>query len=200
MTSESDGTIMSSQLLSQVRGALVAVTKLGRCYRADTGGVAAIEMAFVFPMMLVVYFGLVDCTNLLAANRRVTLTASTIGDLVTQAPGTISKADLQGFYKAALPIMDPFPAADVGINVFTYKNNGGTPQLKWQNGIGASCGAPSTSGLVDLMAEGNDVVLAMACVEFHPLTGSIIGSAPFHLSDALVLRPRQNLTLDCSNC
>jgi Flp pilus assembly protein TadG len=201
---ESDGNTMSSHMTLQARRALAAATnrtlKLARRFRIDARGVAAIEMAFVFPMMLLVYFGLVDVTNLLAANRRVTLAASTIGDLVTQAPGNISKADLQGFYKAVQPIMDPFPSADVGINIFTYKNNGGTAQLKWQDGKGPSCGAPNVSGLTDLMAEGNDVVLAMACVDYRPITGHIVGSAPFHLKDALALRPRQNLTLDCANC
>lgn len=200
MITESDGKIMSSKLITRARGALAAATKLGQRFRIDARGVAAIEMAFVFPMMLLVYFGLVDVTNLLAANRRVTLAASTIGDLVTQAPGTITKGDLQGFYKAVQPIMDPFPAADVGINIYTYKNNGGTPQLKWQDGKGPICGAPNTSGLTGLMAEGNDVVLAMACVDYRPITGNIIGSAPFHLNDTLALRPRQNLTLDCTNC
>ena len=44
------------------------------------------------------------------------------------------------------------------------------------------------------------LVLAMACVDYRPITGHIVGSAPFHLKDALALRPRQNLTLDCANC
>ena len=54
--------------------------------------------------MLVLYFGLVDVTNLLSANRRVTLTSSTIADLVTQASGNVSSADLDGFFNAAYHI------------------------------------------------------------------------------------------------
>jgi Flp pilus assembly protein TadG len=198
------GRIMYTTITSRLRGVVSHWTahtvSVGRRFGLDARGVAAIEMAFVFPMMLIVYFGLVDVTNLLAANRRVTLTASTIGDLVTQAPGAITRADLMGFYNAVEPIMDPFPAADVGINIFAYKNNGGTPQLKWQDSHGPSCGAPDTSNLVNLMAEGNDIIMAMACVNYTPITGNIIGSAPFNLHDALALRPRQNLTLDCNNC
>jgi len=33
----------------------------------DSRGMAAIEMALIFPIMIVVYFGLVDVTNLLSA-------------------------------------------------------------------------------------------------------------------------------------
>ena len=63
-------------------------TRRLRRYADDIRGVASIEMAFIFPAMVLVYFGLVDATNVLSANRRVTPTASTLANLVTQAPGT----------------------------------------------------------------------------------------------------------------
>ncbi|CAN5344719.1 hypothetical protein BH10PSE7_BH10PSE7_17300 [soil metagenome] len=169
--------------------------------RRDQSGMAAIEMAFVFPVMLTIYFGLVDVTNLLSANRRVTLAASTLADLVTQAPGVITKADLTGFYNAVKPIMDPFPSDTVGIQIYGYRKNGTAVNLRWSDSKNGSCGAaPSTTGLIDLMNENNDLVLARVCVSITPITGKIVGSAPYNLTDTLVLRPRQSTTIDCSDC
>jgi Flp pilus assembly protein TadG len=178
-----------------------ALTRKLKGLRRDQSGMAAIEMALVFPVMLTIYFGLVDVTNLLSANRRVTLAASTLADLVTQAPGVITKADLTGFYNAVKPIMDPFPSSSVGIQIFSYRKNGTAVTLRWQDTKNGSCGAlPATTGLINLMTEGNDLVIARACVSITPITGKIVGSAPYNLVDTLVLRPRQSKTIDCNDC
>lgn len=169
----------------------------------DVRGVAAIEMAFIFPVMLILYFGLVDVTNLLSANRRVTLTSSTMADLVTQAPGTVSTADLQGFFNAAAPIMDPFSAADIGLELFSYSMNGGNAQLEWENRSGgASCGAtPAASAeMIALMNAGTGLVVARVCYKWVPLVGKVMGSDPIQVEDQMILRPRQSNIITCTDC
>ncbi len=90
-----------------------------RRFARNTRGVAAIEMAFIFPFMVLLLIGLVDVTNLISANRRVTLAASTIGDLVTQvSSGTVTAANIDGFFNAVQPIIEPFNNADAKVEVF----------------------------------------------------------------------------------
>lgn len=186
---------------SIVRTKFQGLLRKARTLRADQSGIAAIEFALVFPIMLIIYFGLVDVTNLLSANRRVTLAASTLADLVTQAPGAVNKADLTGFYNAVKPIMDPFPSDDVKIQIYGYRKNGTAVQQRWKDTKNGSCGAdPATTGMIDLMNENNDLVLARVCISVKPITGKIIGSAPYNLTDTLILRPRQSSTIDCSDC
>ena len=173
---------------------------LRRFARAEQG-VAAIEMAFIFPVMLLLYFGLVDITNLMSANRRVTLAASTLGDLVTQSAETIKKADLTGMYAAVAPIMDPFPAANVKIEIFGYKKSGSSAVLSWSNSKNGSCGgAPSTTGLANLMTDGNDLVVSRVCVDYPPITGMVFGTDDITLQDEVILRPRQSTALACTDC
>jgi Flp pilus assembly protein TadG len=166
-----------------------------------TQGAAAIEMAFIFPVMVGLYFGMVDATNALSANRKVTLAASTIADLVTQAPGQISNADLNGFYKAVEPIvMDQFPTSEVGIEVFDYRKEDGNITNEWNHSNGKSCGsAPGASevaGLDRLMTDGNDIIIARVCAKLKPVTGQIAGFGEITLSEQFALRPRQSLTID----
>ena len=176
------------------------ISAAGR-FRRDKSGMAAIEFAFVFPFMLIMYFGVVDIADLLSANRKVTLAASSLGDLVAQAPGTLTPSDLAGLYNAIGPVMSPIPASSVKINILTYKKTGTTATLRWdhdQNGICSGMSLPSN--MASMMADGNDLVVARVCVSYQPITGNVIGAGPFLLSDQFVLRPRESPTLLCSAC
>lgn len=176
-----------------------------RRFKDDKNGVAAVELAFIFPVMLVLYFGLVDVTNLLSANRRVTLTSSTIADLVTQSSGTVTDADLQGFFNAASPIMDPLDTTSMGLELFSYElDTDGNSQMLWEkrNAGGISCGATptATSEMVTLMQAGTGLVLARTCYTWTPMSGYVLGSLPVTVSDEMVLRPRQSSSIACTDC
>jgi len=179
------------------------VARLFCRFGLDTRGVASIEMALIFPVMPILYFGMVDVSNLLSANRRVTLTASTLADLVTQASGTLTKSDINGFFNAAGAIMQPFSANSISLEVYDYTKNGTNVKLSWQHkNPSANCGAAPTPDeqMKALMADGNDVVVARVCYTWSPIVGYVIGSSPITVSDKLTLRPRQSTTLSCSNC
>lgn len=172
-----------------------------RGFRANTKGVAAIEMAFIFPFMVVLYIGLVDVTNLISVNRRVTLAASTAADLVTQASTTVTPAEINGYFKAIAPIMEPFSAQSVKAEIFAYRKNGSAAQLIWSKNNGGSCGgAPSTSGLVSLMTDNNDLITARVCLDYKPMFSMVLGSGFIETQHMLTLRPRESRTLDCPAC
>ena len=174
------------------RGARRATGRLGR----DQRGIAAIEMALIFPVMIVLYFGLVDATDVLSAKRRVTLAASNVGDLVTQAPGNITDAELDAFYGAVQPIMDPFPANDVGVEIFTFKIVGAAISLAWADNNGKTCGGtPDSSGFANLMTDGNDVIVARVCITRKLVVAELAGQPEFTLLDEIALRPRQSAVL-----
>jgi Flp pilus assembly protein TadG len=174
-----------------------------KSFLSNIKGVAGIEAAFIFPVMLMIYFGLLDLTTVLSANRRVTQMASTLADLVTQSTGTTTKAELQGFYRASTAIMDPYSTTDLSLEVFGYRRNGNNVVLAWQNNNGATCGAApaaNTSQLQQLTSEGNDVITARVCYKVAPITGKILGDGKVSLSDQMTLRPRQSATLTCRDC
>ncbi len=192
---------MNNSLRNWLKQSLDQAVMAAKGFRGHTKGVAAIEMAFIFPFMVILYIGLVDVTNLISANRRVTLAASTVADLVTQMSTTITSADMNGFFNALAPIMEPYPASEVNAEVFAYRKNGTAVNLIWQKSNGRSCGAsPSTAGLINLMTDNNDLVTARVCVEFTPLFSYVLGTNPFKPEHQLTLRPRESRTLDCTNC
>src|SRR5688572_20381676 len=117
-----------------------------RQFARDVRGVAAIEMAIIFPVMIVLYIGLVDVTNLLMVNRRVTLTTSTLADLVTQADSSITTADIDGIFESARAIFEPLSVEGISLSLWDFRMQDGSPTKIWEYSNGASCGSEPTGG------------------------------------------------------
>jgi Flp pilus assembly protein TadG len=171
-------------------------------------GAAGIEFAFVFPFMVLMYFGLVDVTGLISFNRKVTAAASLTADLVAQQKNSILKGQIQDTYNAVEMIMSPTPMSNVRVEVYGFRKKasavGGVSQ-EWStnNGQGPACAnAMTPATYLPLMSVDNDIVVARTCLVFSPyvagfLGHSIMGATSFPVSAAIAVRPRASLKLDC---
>ncbi len=83
----------------------------------DRRGLAAVEFAFIVPLMLTMIFGTIEVSSGVAIDRKVTLAARTISDLVTQAP-QVKDVDLKNFFGLGAVIMMPY---SVTPTTFTQK-------------------------------------------------------------------------------
>lgn len=176
-----------------------------KAYLSAKAGVAAIEFAFILPVMLLLYFGMMDLTSLVVNNRKVTTVASAVADLTAQNRTSVLKSQVNDYMNVANLVLNPMPTDGVTVNVYGYRANGGAAAKIWQtsNGSGPGCqGEPDSSGFGSLMTAGNDLVVAQACVTFTPyianfLGKSILGDTSFDVGQAVVVRPRSTLTLKC---
>src|SRR5262245_36568204 len=189
--------------MTMIKWLIDSVATRSKVFLRNVIGVAGIEAAFILPVMLMIYFGLLDLTTMLSANRRVTQMASTLADLVAQSTGTTSKAELAGFYRASTAIMDPYSTNDLTLEVFGYRRDRDNVVLAWHDNNGRSCGAPpvaNTDLMEKLTSDGNDVITARVCYEVAPLTGRVLRDGRVNLSDQMTLRPRQSNRLTCIDC
>lgn len=178
-----------------------------RKFIGETRGIAAIEIAFILPFMLLIYFGLFDITNLVQVNRKVTYSASIVADLVAQNKTSMLKNKIQDYYSAANLVMAPISSSTVRIEVFGYRIAGSTVSQIWKtnNGQAASCGAdPVTTAMAPLMVAGNDLVIARVCTTYTPsvmnfLGHSMMGSSSIEIGESITQRPRSTLKLTCYN-
>jgi hypothetical protein len=176
-----------------------------KSYLNAQSGVAAIEFAFILPVMMILYLGMMDLTTLVVNNRKVTTVASAVADLISQNRTKVLKAQVDDYMLVANLIVNPMPADGVTVKVYGYRNSGGVPTKIWEtsNGSGPGCSsAPSTTGYGNLMTAGNDLVVAQACMTYVPwvatfLGDEIIGSSFFNVEQAVVVRPRSTFVLDC---
>jgi len=172
--------------------------------RAENG-VAAIETAIILPILILLYFGMIDLTALISFNRKITYSASVVADLVAQNRTSVLKGTVDDYYNAVSMVMAPTPASDFHVDVYGYRKVGTTITKIWKTGKsgGPTCSTtPDTSAMPDLMTASNDVVVAIACMDYTPyiatfLGDQILGATTFNVEQAIMVRPRSTTMLTC---
>ena len=167
-------------------------SRLRKMFRGDQRGVSAIEFAFIFPVMITMYMGAVDVSQVLTADRKITTLASTVADLVAQAE-SVDNSSMSDIYSAATEIVAPFPDTDLSIVITSIElDEDGDPEVGWSD---AHNGTPRSSvggvTIPDGMIEaGGSVILAEVEYSYDSILTKFVGDN-FELSDAFFLRPRQ---------
>lgn len=172
--------------------------------RADNG-VAAIETAIILPFLILLFFGMIDLTALISFNRKITYSASVVSDLVSQNRTSVLKTTVDDYYKAAEMIIAPTPATDFHVDVYGYRSVSGTVTKIWKtakSGGPVCTTTPDTSAMPALMTAGNDVVVAIACMQYAPYVASfmgdaVLGATTFNVEQAIMVRPRSTTALTC---
>ena len=94
-------------------------------FARDKRGVSAVEFAMLLPLMLTLYLGTVEISQGVSIERKVTLTARTVTDLVAQV-ASIDTAGVNAALGAATAVMAPTPwipralALDPGLLNFVF--------------------------------------------------------------------------------
>jgi len=178
-----------------------------RALRRDASGVAAVEFALIFPIMLVAFFGTVEICAAVAIDRKVTLTARTISDLTSQQQSTVASANLTGIFTYGIYILAPYPTSPLKEQVSEiYVDSNGKATIQWSQGATIS---GNTVTLVASSRNYNDdvtsVVPAALLVkqtylifseikyQYLPVGGGyVMSTAGINLSDVSYTRPRQS--------
>jgi Flp pilus assembly pilin Flp len=142
----------------------------------DTNGIAAIEFAFIFPIIVGLFFALIDITQLITNNRKATTVADAVANLVGQSPEFINENELRDFYQVARIAMAG-EYSEVRINIQVFRNNRGTFVPRWShnNSRGQNCGRmPTVGDLTAYSAEARDVIVVQTCYLFKPFAGPLL--------------------------
>ena len=172
---------------------------------ADERGVAAIELALILPFLLILMLGAMEIFLMSMAARKTARVTNTVGDLVAQAPGTLTKRAIDGYFEAAKVIMGNFPRNKLGLTIYVFgKDKRGRPTLRWSHQLGIACrGKPPRLGAAQrsAMRDGNDLVITFGCYRYATRVGKLVlGSRTFTLRSQVALRPRKQMKLACKDC
>jgi Flp pilus assembly protein TadG len=106
-----------------------------RAFSGDKRGTAALEFAFILPIALSLLTGVVEYGDAIAIDRKVTLTARTVTDLVTQY-SSISQADLLVLMGASSQIVAPYSASNIGVTISEVTTDAsGNPTITWTQAL-----------------------------------------------------------------
>jgi Flp pilus assembly pilin Flp len=197
---------MSYDLIS---AAVIRTRRLVRRWKANTQGVAAIEFAFVVPIMAVMFIGAVELSQAITVDRRVTQVASSTADLVARAEKQISQTEIGDIMKVGGYILEPYSQDPVQIilrNVMSSPSNATIAKQSWSctyKGTGATqtcaCSNTTYSLPANLVTTNDSVVVAEVTYSYKPLIfdyfmkkayGGSGTTGTYTLSDTTYLKPR----------
>jgi Flp pilus assembly protein TadG len=158
----------------------------------DQRAVAATEFAMLLPVMLTLYLGSVEVSQAVAVDRKTTLVARTIADLVAQASTPIANTDMTNLLNAGAAVAAPYPVANLKITVSSIKiDNTGKPTVVWSdslNGtprsVGSTVTMPSALAIPNIWMIWSEVQYS-----YKPTIGYVV-TGTMNLSDQLYMRPR----------
>ena len=168
------------------------VQRIRRFFR-DRGGLAAVEFAFVAPILILAYFGVAELCGAMLAQRKTSHVASAIGDLTAQysAPAV---ADMNNFFAAGQTIMSPSDTTSLQMRVSAVQENaaGTAATVIWScassNWTKITNGTPETLQ-ANLIAANQSVIMSEAKYTYTSPVSYILPSA-FNYSYVFYLRPR----------
>jgi Flp pilus assembly protein TadG len=149
-------------------------------WRSDKG-VVAIEFIMVFPAMCLMFFGALDVTSMIMLNKTMTSVSTTVSDTVAQYKSNISRAQVTDIENAIKLLVPANQVSAVQVDVYDYYLNGTALTKRWstKSPNGAACNAPATTNFANMMGQGNDVIVAVSCMNFTPWLVSVMGSSLF---------------------
>lgn len=98
----------------------------------DHRGSAAVEFALITPVIMFLYYGMAEATQVLLAHRRVSSIATAVGDLTAQRT-QLSKAQIDDIFNISASALKPFPVAGLGIRVSSIETDGNSvAKVTWK--------------------------------------------------------------------
>jgi Flp pilus assembly protein TadG len=163
---------------------------------SDERGISAVEFAILMPLMLSLYLGAVELSQGIGADRKVTITARTIGDLVSQVT-TINDSDMTNALNASSAVMVPFPTTNLKVTVSSVTIDAtGKATIAWSDTLHGT--ARSVGSTVTLPAALNvpssSLIWSEVQYAYKPVIGYVV-SGTLNLKDQIYMRPRLSDTV-----
>lgn len=189
-----------------------------RPFWADRRGVAAVEFAFIAPLLICMYFMSMEVSQAIETSKKVSRVGSMVADLITQQP-SISKSEVEAVLKIGGALLQPYNRTSptiivTGIQITTDS----TPKVlvswsrKLSGGAYSVDAAKNTVTTVPakLNVAGSFLIRVESSLSYSPaITWSAANRTalgltnafnPITMTDTYYLRPRMSDTVPCNDC
>lgn len=192
--------------------------RLWRAFARNRRGVAAIEFAFIAPLLLALYFVTMEVSQAIDTSKKVGRIASMSADLLTQQEST-TKSEIDAILQIGGAILQPYRRSQPTITATAIQvTTDASPkvQIVWQrklvNGVssaGAPAGTPTT--VPDkLKVPGSFLIHVEAQLSYKPVItwtadqkttlGLTAAFDSINMDDSYYLRPRISNSIACTDC
>ncbi len=170
--------------------------------RHDVAGLAAVEFALILPIMLLLFLGSFETTNLVLAYMKLEASAETTADLVaqTRVNTVLQSSDFTNIANAAKQVLSPLPTSGALLKIafasVTY--NTGSAIINWHTEINSAtpittANIPNSVSLANLGNQANgstDSVIIATLTYAYTSPFAYVLSASYTLTESAFNRPR----------
>lgn len=173
-----------------------------RAFARHEQGLSAVEFAMVAPLMITLYLGTVEVSQGVSAQRKVTLAARTVADLVAQS-SKLTSSDVSDLLKASTAVLSPLSATNAGVTVSSVAIDAqGRATIAWSqatgsgqaHGVGSSVALPTTLAIAN-----SSLIWGEVHYNYNPTFGYVLTSS-LDLHDQMYMRPRIGDSVVCTGC
>jgi Flp pilus assembly protein TadG len=178
-------------VMNGVATMLGSVERKLRRLSGDERGVSAVEFAMLLPLMLSLYLGAVEISQGIGAGRKVTLTARTICDLVSQVQ-SVSNSDMTNALNASASVMAPFPTSNLKVTVSSVKiDANGKATIDWSDSLNGTARSKGSSVTLPaaLNVANSYLIWSEVQYSYKPVIGYVV-TGTLTLKDQIYMRPR----------
>ena len=160
-------------------------------FRRDQRGVSAVEFAMLLPLMLTLYLGGVEISQAVTVDRKVSLAARAVADLVAQGT-TISNAEMTNILNAAKAVTAPFPDSNLKVTVSSVKIDANRKAtIEWSDALNTAPRPKDQTVTIPagLTVPNTWIIWAEVQYGYTPTIGYVI-TGTINLTDQIFMRPR----------
>lgn len=160
----------------------------------DCSGVAAVEFAFVAPILLLLWLGGVEITQALSADRRVSALTASIGDLVSRSE-MVTQAEVENIFDLAAGALYPFDAAAADLVLMAADIDAeGRAKVAWSRSRGGTAAYQPGADVTHLfdpkmLVPDTQLIVPEVHYSYTPAVGYVI-TGSLALQERLVFVPR----------
>jgi Flp pilus assembly protein TadG len=182
---------------------------------AEKNGAAAVEFAFIAPLLITMYLGTMEISQGIEINKKVGRSASLIGDIVAQ-DDNLTMDDLRGIMKIGAAVLQPYERDAPTIKITGIRIDADADAtVAWsQQGVGEVYSSGDLAGSditvpVNLKIENTFLIKVEASLEYLPITSWTIQKnksgpdgayASVPMKEVYYLRPRVENEVVCTDC
>lgn len=168
--------------------------RLASRFAADCTAVAAVEFAFVAPILILLWLGGVEVTQALAVERRISALAGSVGDLVSRSK-IVTEAEVENIFDIVPGALYPFHSGPAAVVLTAIDIDAeGKAKVAWSRGRGDKAPYAAGRDITDrvdasLRAPNTQLLLPEVYYAYRPAVGYVI-TGPLMLEERLFFVPR----------
>ncbi|AGK56502.1 hypothetical protein HYPDE_24083 [Hyphomicrobium denitrificans 1NES1] len=196
--------VVAQEKLSMNQRLKLQITSRILAFLSNSSGVAAVEFAFIAPLLMLMTFGTFEISRALMVNKRFQRATAMIGDLVArekQIGSTPEDASttLDGMLVSAEHVMEPFSSTPLQIAITQLRASSADASItkvewawSYHNAAIANCGDVKSMPDPNMISKGDAAIVIEAKYTYTPLLANIVPgiTQAMNWSDTMTFAPR----------